>query len=179
MAKKFDGEIIRQVAVISDLGALADQAALKFGDLTIEEDFRILRTEQTCCIVGLDDLIPGANGLLMGICNGELSVAEIAAALGINGPVNRNDRDKHEKAGRWVKVLSALVLQNPTSTSTRTVVDGIFLNETGGPIIVSKDRWTYSDPEGWSYFIFNNSGTALQAGAKVRSQETHYGVWVT
>ncbi len=179
MAKKqFDGAIIREVQTIS-LSTLADQAAIAFSVLTLSEDFRILKSELTAGIRGLDDE-DISQGLLLGIANGELSAAEIAACLTSGGPLDRNDRANQETAERWVKILSSLEMNYPNNTaSAKTQVDGIFKGEGGSSVIVSKDRWTYSDPEGWQFFIFNNTSNSLVTGAQARLQATHYGVWVS
>ncbi len=176
VTKSFMGNIMTEVQTIA-LGALADQAAIKFSSLTLTEDFRILKSEIVAGIVSLDD-DEAIQGLLFGICNGELSVAEIAAAITAGGPLDRNDRANAEEASRWVKVLSAAEYHNVGHNSGRTVVDARFPNETGGPVIVSKDRWTYSDPEGWNFFVFNNTGSVLITGATGRLTAKHYGVWV-
>ncbi len=175
--KKFDGAIIREVETIA-LATLADQAAIGFSVLTLSEDFRILKSELAAGIVNLDDE-ENTPGLVLGIANGELSATEIAQALVAQGPVDRNDRLAKERADRWVKVLSQAEPVNVGPVSGRTTHDAIFKNENGGPVLVSKDRWTYSDPEGWQFFIFNNTGSALATGATARLLATHYGVWVT
>lgn len=178
MADSFMGKIITEVQVIA-LGTLADQTALKFSALVLKEDFRILKSEIVAGIVELDDeeII---QGMLFGICNGELTVAEIAAAVVAGGPLNRNDRGKSEDASRWAKVLSAAQFNGVGHpNTTRTTWDAQFPNEHGGPIIISKDRWTYSDPEGWNFFVFNNTGSAMITGATARLTAKHFGVWVT
>ncbi len=176
--KKFDGSIIRERQTVS-LATLGDQAALALSNLTMQEDFRILKTELTASIDSMDDQDVAA-GILLGIANGELSVAEIAECLVAQGPLDRNDRLLKERANRWVKILSQAEFNNNSIPGNgRTQVDMIFKGDNGSPIITSKDRWTYSDPEGWQFFIFNNTGTSLITGATVRLLATHYGVWVT
>ncbi len=177
MAKKFDGSIIREVATVT-MGTLADQAAVTFSQLTISEDFRILKSEIVAGIIGMSD-DEQTTGLVFGICNGELSDAEIAECLTAGGPLDRNDALRKERSNRWVKMLSA-GQSDPLGPGSGTgLKEVIFKNETGGSIIESKNRWTYSDPEGWLFFIFNNSGSALGTGATGRLLATHYGVWVT
>jgi len=164
------GVIIRENSGDS-LGALSAATAVRVGQIdgSLQEDFRILKSEIAARLVALT-AGEGA-GLLFGICNAELTAAEIAECLTTSGPLDKNDRLLKERAGRWVKVLSQY---DPTNT---LAVAGLFKNKTGGPIIESKDRWTYSDPEGWAYFVFND-GATLTTGASVLSVATHYGVWV-
>ncbi len=176
MAKKFDGAIIREVQTIA-LATLADQAAIGFSVLTLSEDFRILKSEIVAGIVNLDDE-ENVVGLQLGIANGELSAAEIAQALVAQGPVDANDRLAQERAERWVKILSAAENVPTPPISGRTTADAMFKGDDGGPVIRSKDRWTYHDPEGWQFFIFNNTGGSLATGATARLTATHYGVWV-
>ncbi len=177
MAKKFDGAIIREVQTIS-LATLADQAAIGFSVLTLSEDFRILKSEIVAGVVNVDDE-DDVVGLQLGIANGELSAAEIAQCLVSQGPVDRNDRAAREESERWVKILSAAEGVGFDESTAATVRTAIFKGEMGGPVITSKDRWTYSDPEGWQFFIFNNTGSAMITGATARLTATHYGVWVT
>ncbi len=118
-------------------------------------------------------------GLLLGICNAELTEAEVAEALVVNGPIDKNDRLKIERAGRWCTLLACAVAVPIPPNSTATKQELVFVNEYGGPLIVSKDRWTYSNPEGWKFFIYNNTGSVLLTGATAVLQAQHFGVWVT
>ncbi len=176
MAKKFDGEIITEVQTVALL-TLADQAAIKFTQLTLEEDFRILKSEICAFIQSLDDA-DNLTGLLFGIANNELTVSEIAEAIATQGPVNRNDRGAHEQTNRWVKILSMGRCQVQGQNGSRTVETYYFPGDNDSSIITSKDRWTYSDPEGWCFFIFNNTGSPLITGGAVRLTAKHFGVWV-
>ncbi len=177
MAKKFDGEIITEVQTVT-LGTLADQASIKFSALVLQEDFRILKSEIAAFIADIDDSSP-TQGLLFGICNGELTAAEIAQAITTGGPLDRNDRLAKERSSRWVKVLSQAEPVPDGSNGAQTTIQLIFRGDHGGPMIVSKDRWTYSDPEGWAFFIHNNTGAVLVSGAQARLTAKHFGVWVT
>ncbi len=161
--------IIRESAVIA-LGTLANETAIKVGSgVSLTEDFRILKSEICAFVKGLT--AGEGEGLILGIANNEMAVAELAGAITVDGRADRNDRSGKEAAGRWVKLLSMI---DPRIGDLRAV----FKNKAGGPIIVSKDRWTYSDPEGWTFFVYNAS-TALTTGATAIVVATHYGVWVT
>ncbi len=163
------GAMIRENATVA-LSTLGAGTSILTGATAIEEDFRILRSE---IMVLVANLTAGEGvGLLFGICNGELSATEVAEAIKAEGPRDRNDRLKVEQAERNVKVLSALDVH---ITDTQV----LFKGENGGPIIVSKHRWTYSNPEGWDFFIHNPSSGPLTTGAVVDLQATHFGVWVT
>ncbi len=165
------GVIIRERQTIA-LGGLADDAAIKLSALVMEEDFRMLKSEIMCVINNLTTL--EGQGLYLGIANNELTVAEIAAAIVTGGPLNRNDRGTVETAMRNVKLFAALAAQ-----AFATQVERQMVNESGGPLITIKHRWTYSDPEGWCWFVFNGTGAALTTGASVELTATSFGVWVT
>ncbi len=173
----FDGEIIREESFIT-LSTLANITAIKFtGGPAITEDFRILKSEISCFIIGIDDTDP-AGGLHLGMCNGDISVADIAGCLRANGPLNRSDRDKQEESMRRVKLLASGQTDPQGSNSGATVLVVKFNNETGGPMITEKTPWTYGKAAGWDFFIYNNSGGSLITGGQGRLLATHYGVWV-
>ncbi len=177
--KKFDGNIIREVQTVNTAG-LVDQAAIKFSALTLVEDFRILRTELGATGKNVDDQQPNIAGLAIGICNGELTAGEIAACLTAGGALNANDASRRDEANTWAKILGYASWQvNANPQNTLTFNDVVFLNESGGPIIVSKDRWTYNNPEGWAFFLWNNCGAPIvdTATPQFRLQATHYGMW--
>ncbi len=161
------GTIIVEANMIT-LGALADDAAiLADGSLTIGEDFRILKSE---LFVGTNETIAAGDGpIYFGVANGELSVAEIAEALVQSGPQNRNDAARTEQAMRKIEILAVFGPGQNNGTGDLAWK---------GPI-VTKPRWTYSDPEGWNYFAFNQSGGVLVTGTVLRYRAKHYGVWVT
>ncbi len=151
------------------LSTLAPNTAIKLSSLTLVEDFRILKSEIFAKVGGLT--AGEGDDLLFGIANGELSNAEIAEAIVTDGPLNRNDREGHERAMRNVRLLSF-------ASQELTNVDRAFQGETGGPMVISKHRWTYSNPQGWAFFVFNN-GSALTTGATAAAIATHYGLWVS
>ncbi len=162
------GAIVRQNLSLPLL-TLASGDALKFPALTMGEDFRILKSEIYAHVATLT--AGEGQGLLFGIANGELTNAEIAAALVTNGPTDINDRSLQESAERNVKLLSSGILIDSAGIQRH------LLGAEGGPMIVSKHRWTYSNPEGWSWFIFND-GPTLTTGATARMVATNFGMWV-
>ncbi len=150
---------------------LAANTALKIeaGQLTITEDFRMARAEVAAHIEGLT--ATEGSGVMFGICNGELTEAEIAECLVADGPTNPTDRLGVERAGRFVRILSQSEI---TETDTTT----IFKNDTGGPLIKEKVNWTFTDTNGWDWFIYNDGPGAFQTGATVRLLSTIYGGWL-
>lgn len=169
--KQHTGAIIKSHETQA-LGALGADTVILVGDVSPTEDFRILKSVLFGHITGLT--AGEGQGLLLGIANGELSVAEIKESLEVDGPLDRNDRLAVEQAERFAKLFAAYRLEDITSTSGR--FEGG--DESSSPKMVIKPRWTFSDNEGWNYFIYN-SGPAIQTGAAATIVSTHYGVWVT
>ncbi len=149
---------------------LADGAVKKISsDIVITEDFRMLKAEILAFIDGLTT--QEVHGLYLGIANGELSETEIAEAINADGPTDRNDRLPQERAERAVWLISRFQTDGFTDLFA-------FVDDDGAPAIWKK-RWTFSNGDGWSYFVFNNTGSALTTGANVRLLSTMYGVWLT
>ncbi len=180
MAKKaasFRNNIIRE-RTTQTLSTLADQTAIAFGKLTMEEDWRRLKTELTCRAHGfVDDELGLEGGLLLGITLGNYTMAEVAEALIIDGPVGPND-PKQEKASRWIHIIGSFKARPFNPNVTGVTMGGAFVGKDGSPIIVDKLPWTFSNSNGWQYFVFNNTGSALASGGLVGLLATHYGVWV-
>lgn len=161
------GAIIMENAQIA-LSTLADATAIKqtSGGIggNLQEDFRILKTEYSVFVEGGTQ---GEGPITIGLADNELSVAEIAECLDLNGPVDRNDRDGNEKATRPVWELVSLNAGDVDNFS-----DIVQRME-------KKFRWTFSDAEGWTWFAYNDSGGTLTTGVIVRIRAKHFGVWVT
>ncbi len=163
--KNNTGAILRSKESIA-LGTLNVDTAIKLGSgITISEDFRLLKIEVWAHIDGLT--AGEGDGLMIGIANGELTVAEIAEALLADGPSDRNDRVKTERAERFVKIFGSL-----------NDLQHLFRGENGGHMLIVKPRWTFSNPEGWDLFIFNN-GVQFTTGATAKLIVTFYGLWLT
>ncbi len=163
------GQILR-VRGSTSLGTLGQSIAIKVAsDLGLTEDFRLLKSEIVASIGGLS--AGDGEGLVLGLANGELSVAEIAECLTVDGPDDRNDRLAHEKAMRAVWLIGHFV-KDEVTTARLIGSDG------GSPVIFKGKPWTFSDPEGWDLFVFN-LGAALTTGSSLQVQYSAYGLWVT
>ncbi len=164
------GVIMREQASIA-IGTLAANTALKVdsGAIGITEDFRMLKSEICAHLDGIT--ATEGEGLMFGICNGELSVSQIAQCLTTDGPKDPSARTEQETAERFVKILSMIDNDNDGQNV-------IFRNENGGPIITAKPRWTFSNQTGWDFFVYNDGGSAFTTGATLRLLMTHYGVWL-
>ncbi len=168
--KNNTGAILRDSSASPALGALAFQDLVSIGNvLTLQDDFRILKSIISANIVGLTSG-EGSN-LIFGMANGELTAAEIEECIEATGPVDRNDRLAQERAERQVRVLG---VSGPIDNSTTRKIIG----EGGSPVLIDKFPWTYSNPEGWQFFLYN-LGITLTTGATLEMIATHYGVWVT
>ncbi len=166
--KDHKGVIIREFHS-NALGALANSTAIIVGNIVLEEDFRVLKKILT---VNVANLTAGQGaGLVFGVSNAELTLLELQEAILVDGPTNRNDRLKEERAGRHVHIVGHARTDGVNATTLQ------FEGMNGANIIEDKFRWTYSDPEGWDYFVFNAS-TVLTSGAIVTTIATVYGVWV-
>ncbi len=145
---------------------------MKVDALTLGEDFRMLKNEVFAHINGAT--AGQVAGLLLGICNGSLSAAEIAESIVADGPVNPDEVPQKEHAMRAVWLIGATRHGRGIADET----EGAFEGENGGPLMVVKPRWTFNNPAGWDYFVFNNSGTVLTTGADIRLVSTVFGLWV-
>ncbi len=169
------GAILREKTQIT-LGALAaDDVVLATSALSLDGDFRILKSEIIATARGMTSL--EGQGLSLYMTNGDLTAVQIEATLEQNGPQAENDRDRMEIAERWVRRVGAL--GGPTVNET----ERIFLNENGGPLLSINPRWTFvrrrtAADGGWNWAVYNN-GVILTTGATVNLLITHYGVWVT
>ncbi len=167
--KNNTGAILRSTETIA-LSTLAGNTAILFGSgITTVDAFRMLKSEVAAFVEGLTG--GEGTGLLIGLAEGSLTVAQITACLVADGPVGRGDRDDQELAERWVRIFGQLL---PAAGSN----DGAFIGKNGDAILEVKPRWTFSESEGWNFFIFNAGGIALQTGATARAVITTYGVWV-
>ncbi len=159
------GQIIHELDTIT-LGTLASATALLAdgGGVSMADDFRILKTEY---YVGLNETIAAGDGpIFFGICDGELTITEIAEQLNQTGPLNRNDNARSEQAMRPIWLLEVF---GPNSEQGQG-------NWRKGEC---KPRWTFSNPEGWNWFAFNQSGGVLVTGNVLRFRAKSFGVWVS
>ncbi len=167
--KNGEGSIIREQHSAS-LGALGGDTAIVIGNLVFQEDFRCLKRRFSCHVGNLTAGEGG--GLLLGVANGELSPTEIKEAIEIDGPLDRNDRDGVEKSERMVHIVGVSRPLGP---------DAVFLQfegPDGGILMIDKFRWTYNNPEGWDWFIYN-AGVVLTSGAVAKLVLQNFGVWIT
>ncbi len=163
------GVIIRENQAIG-LATLGNETAIKLPTLVLQSsNFRMLKAELQVFITNLT--ATEGFGLLLGLANNELSVAEIKECLIVDGPLDRNDRVAKERAERYVKIISQLDLGQADT-------GGVFRGEYGEPMLIVKPRWTFIAPEGWCWFVYNNTQSVLTTGATVKLQAQVFGLWV-
>jgi len=161
------GIIIRETVQLV-AGALASLAVVKnTAGLTLVEDFRIIKLEYLMSQQGPWGAVN--DSCIIGICNGELSVTEIAEALNLDGPGNPNNAVANERAGRAVWPLFSM-------TGEAVAIHSLPPNN--GMMMEKILRWTFNNPEGWSWFLYNPLAGALTADLQVSIKVKYFGVWV-
>ncbi len=158
------GAIIRERMEI-DASNLASVTAIfdTAGGVTLQNDFRIVKTEYTMYSDGAID----GNNFAVGICDGHLSVGQVGACITANGPNNSADRPGIELAERPVWILE--------SYGQHSTFNDAPLNKKGEKVL----RWTFNGTDGWRWFIFNPLDSALGTGTEIIILAKHFGVWVT
>ncbi len=156
------GIIIHQRAVITH-GTPGNGTFVKGSALPIEEDFRIIKVEFSFFTTGVT---AGEGPLLIALAADNLSIAQIAENL-LSGPNNRNDYEALEEVSRPVWVFGTVLPQ----TASLIPDSGLWGEKT--------IRWTFSNPEGWVWGLFNDSGAALTTGGLTIVRSKIFGVWVS
>ncbi len=130
----------------------------------------MLKTELFCLLTGVT---PGEmEGMLIGLADGDLTIAEIEEAIEANGPLGPNDVVLSEQSMRPVWLLGGVQAQAASQSEVT------MSNETGGLKIVAKPRWTFARTKSWNWFLYN-IGAAPLTGAVAKVFAKSFGVWVT
>ncbi len=154
------------------LATLANNTALLIGTkLAIVEDFRIIKSE---ILADVDGMTSGEQPLLFGIANGNLSVTEIAEALQVDGPLGPSEAIENERVMRAVWIIGT------TGGESAADLDITWKSKSGGDthVLTLPTAWTFTDADGWNFFVFNDSGAILTTGATLKVRAKHFGVWV-
>ncbi len=163
------GVILRESLSIG-IGTLAAFAALKIGTApAILERYRIIKSEIVASITGVT--AGEMNGLYLGLSDGDLTLAELEAAIENNGPLGPNDTVSEAVSMRpvwWFGVTH----------HNETLNEVTFQNEQGGYLMSRNVRWTFARTKSWSWFVYN-MGTAPTTGATLSLRAKNFGVWVT
>ncbi len=161
------GVMIREDSNVA-LGTLNAKTGILLGSPNLSEDMRILKSIINAHI---DGLTTNEGPLSLYMVNGELSLAECQEAIEQNGPLDRNDRVAQERAERFVKPVAWF------ESTPDTGVNAILGKSVAQPFAFNP-RWTFSDPEGWDYMVYNESAGNLASGSTCFLKATHFGVWV-
>ncbi len=151
------------------LGTLADGVALKVGanydnDQLTSRSFLMKKIMMNAQVI---DLTAGDNPLLFGMCSGELSVGAIKAAL--EQIQTDNDPAEDGIALRIFWETLRYIPLNVTSNADPTHYEVSLGGGKGIPMQVD---------QGWQWFVFNQSGGAMNTGAVFKGFATYYGVWL-
>jgi len=154
------------------LGALPTDTAILLGTkLPTTEDFRMLKAHVRAIITGLTT--GEGIGLFIGLAHGDLTTAQIQLALGsTQGPVDPGDLDVIDGVMKPVFIVGQMKPVEIAETEAN-FIDAL----TGAPMIVSKNRWTFSQTISWNWFVYN-LGATLTIGSTVKFEATDFGVWV-
>jgi len=160
------GQILYDEVTIS-LGALGDNLAMKQTlPYVLEDDFRIIKMEWAGKMVGHT---AGEGPMVIVLADNELTPTEIAEAVNAS-PVDRNDNVALERAHRPVFQLG-LSAGNGTTD--------IISKGNGTEFMEKTIRWTFSNPEGFTMAVVNQSGGGFTIGTIFVLHCKYYGVWVT
>ncbi len=161
------GVIFRQRDVITLL-ALGGQTVVKQDNPpAVVDSMRIIKSEGVASVRGAT-LVEGDGPIELWLISDELTVAEVAEALGAQAgiPLHRSDRVGEERAMRPTFYLGVLEF----------VPIGL-----GGKVVLewSKTiRWTFGDEAGFAIAALNRGNDALTTGGAIDLYHTAYGVWV-
>ena len=162
------GAILRESQTV-DTTTLAANTVVKFSSqLALTDHFRIIKTEYFI-IMRIGSGSPGEHAMV-GLADNELSVAEIAETLEVDGPVHSADNLKAERAMRPVWLFEGFV-----HTSAN---EGTHLMSNRGAPSEKVLRWTFAEDHGWTWFVWNPLGSAYADGPTYTVIAKHYGVWV-
>ncbi len=165
------GQILYESNInVGNMGALASKDLIEFGGSyhdAILEDFRILKCEYYMGLSPAQAIVIQNGPIIVGLASGQLTAAQMEEALEAV-PINRGD-SALEETMRPVWPLEIFVFhdpdQGPQSDLTRK---GEF-----------SPRWTFQNPTGWSWFIFNVGNAALVTGSGLTIVAKFFGVWVS
>ncbi len=136
------------------------------------EDVRLIKLVGSISVKGFTT---GEGPIIYGIMNGELSITEIAEVF-LSEPKNTNDRGQLEASERAVFPLGVSIGDDIVPWGD---VQGHAGGSTDAPMTFEKTlRWTFANPNGWTYFAINMSGAALTTGGSVAINGKHFGVFV-
>jgi len=168
------GAIVKEQTSLTLAALAAQDLVAASSSVSLDMDFRILRSDITAGIAGITSL--EGKALILYMAEADLTAAQMEANIEQNGPNRLGQQIEEEVASRWVRRVGMTI--SPTVNETERV----FTNKYGGGLLDIEPRWTFrrarTEAEGgWSWAVYN-SGATLTTGAVVDIVATHYGVWV-
>ncbi len=152
------------------LGTLTAGQLNGIGSLGLQKDFRLLKLEVRARVEGLTAAEGGQ--LALALVNGELTGLEAQEALQADGPLDRSDATKAERAARAVWIGACLEIDHEDGTAGGFTGAGDAFG-----IVTFKPRWTFSEVTDFGVSVWNMYNT-LSTGAVLYVNYTAYGVWV-
>ncbi len=163
------GQIIYD-SVRADMGGLAGLDAVVLGGKYLDalvEDFRIMKMDYWMGLLPAQAVVLINGPILIGIANGKLTAAQIEEALEAV-PVNSND-PALEESNRAVWPLETFMIPDADAADNAT----IWRKGTFNP------RWTFNNPDGWQWFAYNYTSSAIVTGSIINIQAKCFGMWVS
>ncbi len=152
------------------IGALAALDVLSLGGAysgTLVEDLRMIKLDYSITIRPAAAISVLDGPVIVGIADAVLDGAAIEEAIE-STILNPNSTDI-ELSMRPVWPLETFILIDP---------------DAGGSSVLTKSgskniRWTFNNPNGWRWWIYNKSGAALVTGSFAEIFAKFFGVWVS
>ncbi len=165
------GQILYESAInTGSIGALASKDVVEFGGSyheVLEEDFRMLKCEYKLGLEPTPNITISEGPILVGLAAGNLQAADIEEALEAV-PINRGDI-LLERTMRPVWPLEIFALADPDIGNAGDLTrKGEF-----------SPRWTFQNPDGWTWWIYNLASSALTTGNGLSIFAKFFGVWVS
>ncbi len=164
------GVIIHDSVNNLDIGALAARDCVLITNRmggTLVEDFRMIKTEYFLGIRPSQTTTLFGGPILIGVAYGDLIAAEIEEALE-SVVLGQGDLPAIEEAMRPVWPLEIILMPDADlGNSSDLTRKGEF-----------SPRWTFPNPSGWRWWVYNMSTVALVAGNGISVQSKSFGVWV-
>ncbi len=131
------------------------------------EDFRIIRMDYWMAIRGAQAIVLFDGPAWVGIADSRYTAAEIEECLE-SLVINRGNTEE-EEAMRAVWPLEMIMIPDPDTGDTSGLV------RKGSKNI----NWTFTNPNGWKYWVYNASGVNFITGSTLELQAKIFGVWVS
>ncbi len=155
-----------------DIGALAGNDAIlvanRYDSGVMLEDFRIIKVDYWIGIRPSQTTTLYGGPIIVGLAHGDLTAAEIEEVLE-STVLSAGDIVASDVALRPVWPLEMILMPDADLGNSSDLVRKDSVNI----------RWTFNDPEGWVWFVYNAGTVALVAGNGITILAKIFGMWVT